>query len=447
MKKGIQISILFLFIVSLLLQNYLFSQTNQEPNNDKIIYRISINDAITPASMEKLIKAIKKANDEKANALIVQLDTPGGLMSSMDEMVKSIMNSKVPIITYIAPAGATCGSAGVFILLSSHVAAMAPATNIGSATPITMGGQENKSVNSQNEEALRKKILNHSIAKIKAIAEYNNRNAEFAVKTITEAANIPSTEALKIKLIDEIAITEEELLTKIHGKKIKTIEGEIELNTKNVKVIDIKDDFRNKILSLIANPNIAYMLIMIGMAGIMIEIQYPGLIFPGVIGAVSLVLGLYGLQTLPVNYTGFLLIFLGIIFLILELKVVSYGLLAIAGVISILLGAIWIADSMKQIEQTSLAIILSTTIIVIGLFILILRKVIQASKKQVISGEQVLFTEIGEAVSDISPNDGKIFIHGEYWNAISDDIIQKGTKVKIIERNGFLVKVKKIDEK
>ncbi len=446
MKKRFKPFILFAFFIFFNFENNVFPEIQNKQLNEDIIYKIVISDAITPASMEKLIKAINKANTDKANALIVQLDTPGGLMSSMDEMVKSIMNSKVPIITYIAPPGATCGSAGVFILLSSHVAAMAPATNIGSATPITMGAQENKNENSQNEEALRKKILNHSIAKIRAIAEYHNRNVEFAIKTITEAANIPSTEALKIKLIDEVAITEEELLTKIHGKKIKTIQGEMELNTKNVKVIDLKDDLRNKILSLIANPNIAYMLIMIGMAGIMIEIQYPGLIFPGVIGAISLVLGLYGLQTLPVNYTGFLLILLGIIFLILELKIVSYGLLAIAGIISILLGAIWIADSMKEIEQTSLAIILSTTIIVVGLFILILRKVIQASKRQVISGEQILFTETGEAVSDISPTEGRIFIHGEYWNAISDDFIEKGSKVKIIERNGFLLKVKKIDE-
>jgi membrane-bound serine protease (ClpP class) len=436
--------ILFTFVIVLGIITNLYSE---EKNQKKeFIYKVIINDAITPASMEKLIKAIEYANQNNANALLVQMDTPGGLMSSMDEMVKAIMNSKVPIITYVAPPGSTCGSAGVFILLSSHLAAMAPATNIGSATPITIGNGQNQENKNQNEEALRKKILNHAIAKIKSIAEYYGRNVDFAIKTITEAANIPSTEAYKIKLIDEIAITEQELLNKIDGKIVKTIEGEKTLKTKDVEIIELKDDLRNKILSIIANPNIAYLLIMIGMAGIFIEIQYPGLIFPGVIGAICLVLGLYGLQTLPVNYTGFLLIFLGIIFLILELKIVSYGLLAIAGIISILLGIIWIADSMKEIKETSITFMISTTFIILLVFFIVLERVIKASKNKIVSGDKAIFYEIGEAITDITEESGKIFIHGEYWNAISDDFIPKGSKIQPIERNGMILKVKKIDD-
>lgn len=418
----------------------------QEMTKQPFIYKIIISDAITPASMEKLNKAIQKANQDNANALLIQLDTPGGLMSSMDEMVKSIMNSRVPIITYVAPPGATCGSAGVFILLSSHVAAMAPATNIGSATPITMGGTTGNNQDPKNQEALREKIMNHSIAKIKAIAEYYGRNSQFAIKTITEAANIPSTEAYKIQLIDAIAITEQELLNQINGKTVKTVDGEKVLQTKDINIIELKDDLRNKIQSIIANPNIAYLLIMIGITGIMIEIQYPGLIFPGVIGAISLVLGLYGLQTLPVNYAGFLLIFLGILFLILELKIVSYGLLSIAGIISIILGIIWIAESMKEVEETSIIFLFTTTFVIIGLFLFILRKVIKATKNKVVSGDQILFEDIGEAITEINQEKGKIFIHGEIWNAISKEIIPKGSRVQPYERIGMTLKVKKVDE-
>ncbi len=436
-------NLLHIFVVFLLSNLMLFSQ-----EKESTIYKITIQDAITPASMEKLQKAIRKANEE-AYALLIELDTPGGLMSSMDEMVKSIMNSRVPIITYVAPPGATCGSAGVFILLSSHVAAMAPATNIGSATPITIGNPQNPSQNKDNpdEEALRKKILNHSIAKIQSIAEFYNRNSQFAVETITKAANIPSTKAYELKVIDELAFSEQELLEKIHNKKIKTIYGEIILSTKNKKIVELKDDFRNKILSIIANPNIAYLLMMIGIAGIMIEIQYPGLIFPGVIGAICLVLGLYGLQTLPVNYAGFLLIFLGILFIILEFKIISYGLLALAGLISILLGTIWIAESMKEVEQTSLSIIFTTTIIVAGLLIFILYKVIQTAKSKVRSGDTLLFSELGDAITDITQESGTVFIHSEYWNARTEgESIPKFSKVKPIKRENMTLIVKKVDE-
>lgn len=434
-----------LFLIYILL-HVVFPITSNEKEN--LIYKITIQDAITPASMEKLQKAIQKANDE-AYALLIQLDTPGGLMSSMDEMVKSIMNSKIPIITYVAPPGATCGSAGVFILLSSHIAAMAPATNIGSATPINMGNPQNPNQNQQNpdEEALRKKILNHSIAKIQSIAEFYNRNSEFAVETITKAANVTSTKAYELKVIDVLAISEQELLQKIHNKKIKTIYGEIVLSTKDKKIVELKDDLRNKILSIIANPNVAYLLMMIGIAGIMIEIQYPGLIFPGVIGAICLILGLYGLQTIPVNYAGFLLIFLGILFIILEFKIISYGLLALAGIISILLGTIWIAESMKQIQDTSLAIIFTITFVIVGLLVFILYKVIQSVKSKVRSGDPLLLSEVGKAITDITKDSGTVFIHSEYWSAKTEgEVIPKDSRVMPIKRENITLIVKKVDE-
>ncbi|MFN3603441.1 MAG: NfeD family protein [Leptonema sp. (in: bacteria)] len=432
------------FFLSLLL--LFFPLYSNEKQN--IIYKIKINEAITPASMEKLQKAIQKANEE-AYALLIELDTPGGLMSSMDEMVKSIMNSQVPVITYVSPPGATCGSAGVFILLSSHVAAMAPATNIGSATPINIGNPQNPSQEKDNkdEEALRKKILNHSIAKIQSIAEYYNRNAQFATETITKAANIPSTKALELKVIDVLAITEEELLQKIDNRKIKTIKGEMVLSTKDKKIVELKDDLRNRLLSVIANPNIAYLLMMIGIAGIMIEIQYPGLIFPGVIGAISLVLGLYGLQTLPVNYAGFLLILLGILFIILEFKIMSYGLLALSGIISILLGTIWIAESMKEIQETSLAVLFTSTFFVVGFLVFVIYKVYKSVKSKIHSGDSVLLSEVGEAITDITKESGKVFIHSEYWNARSEEgIIEKNSKIQPIKREGMVLIVKKIDE-
>ncbi len=439
---------LYIMILLFLVKSPEIKSENFKPG--EFIYKVTITEEITPASMEKLKKAIEKANQDQAKALLVFLDTPGGLMSSMDEMVKDIFNSKVPIITFVAPPGATCGSAGVFILLSSHIAAMAPATNIGSATPISigtpMGPQQDKRENDSDAESLKKKILNHAKAKIQAIAEYHNRNTEFAIKTVSEAANIPSTKALEIRLVDVIATTQEELLKKIDGKTVKTIEGEKTLKTKDITVIDIKDDLRNRILRIIANPYISYLLIMFGILGIFVEIQNPGLILPGVIGAISLLLGLYGLQTIPVNFTGFLLIILGIIMLILEIKILSYGALSLGGLISIIIGIILLAESFDNLKMETLIFLSFFTFLVAGLIVWITYKVVKVSRRKSITGNEALLSEIGEAITDITPISGKIFIHGEYWNAISEDkTIPRGKKVKPLEIQGLTIKVKEFD--
>lgn len=445
----------------------------EQPAAEKYLYRVSIKGAITPATMGTLRRAVEKANekatelrvagnnDPSAVALLVTLDTPGGLMASMDEMIRDIINSKVPVITYVSPPGASCGSAGVYILMASHVAAMAPATNIGSATPVQMspGVQEKPAPGEKTdripEEAgaddalnMKRKLLHHAIAQIRGLAEFHGRNASFAESTITRAENVTSTEALRLRAIDVLAISETELLQQIEGRTVRMTDGTITLSLKEATVVDVEDDFRDRLLLLIADPNLAYILMMIGIVGIMAEIQYPGSIFPGVIGSICLILGLYAMQTLPVNWAGFGLILLGFLFFILEVKIISYGMLSIAGAISILLGSILMAKSGDDVASVSLMTALTTSGLAMLVSLFLVYKAAQAMRRTPVSGEEALFQETGKVIHEVRENDGRIFIHGEYWNARSEDgsVIAVGSTIRPVRRDGMLLFVKVVTE-
>ncbi len=445
----------------------------EQPVAEKYLYRVSIKGAITPATMGTLRRAVEKANekatelrvagnnDPSAVALLVTLDTPGGLMASMDEMIRDIINSKVPVITYVSPPGASCGSAGVYILMASHVAAMAPATNIGSATPVQMspGGQEKPAPGEKTdripEEAgaddalnMKRKLLHHAIAQIRGLAEFHGRNASFAESTITRAENVTSTEALRLRAIDVLAISETELLQQIEGRTVRMTDGTITLSLKEATVVDVEDDFRDRLLLLIADPNLAYILMMIGIVGIMAEIQYPGSIFPGVIGSICLILGLYAMQTLPVNWAGFGLILLGFLFFILEVKIISYGMLSIAGAISILLGSILMAKSGDDVASVSLMTALTTSGLAMLVSLFLVYKAAQAMRRTPVSGEEALFQETGKVIHEVRENDGRVFIHSEYWNARSEDgsVIAVGSSIRPVRRDGMLLFVKVVTE-
>ena len=297
------------------------------------VYRVEISGPITPSAMESLSSAIRVAEDAHAAALLVVMDTPGGLVSSMDDMIRDILSSKVPVVTYVSPPGASCGSAGVYIMYASHIAAMAPATNIGSATPVQIGGSSPESEDPETGTAsdripetagaddalnMKRKMLNHSRAQMRALAEYHGRNKDFAVRSITHAENVTSSEAVRIGAIDLAVETEAELLAAIDGRTVRMADGPRKIEVKDARVERIEIDFRRSILNMLANPNVAMILMMLGMLGIFAEIYHPGAIFPGAIGAICLLLGLYAMQSLSVDYTGLALIALGVVFFILE---------------------------------------------------------------------------------------------------------------------------------
>ncbi len=424
------------------------------------VYRVVIKGAITPSATENLNNALYIAKKNHAEALIVIMDTPGGLMNSMDDMIRNILRSEVPVLTYISPPGAACGSAGVYIMYASHVAAMAPATNIGSATPVSVGGGASspekgskkkkegdripKVAGTDDAINMKRKLINHSRAQIRSLAQFHGRNAIFAEKTITQAINMTSKEAYKIKAIDILAPNEASLLKQVDGRIVRMSSGSHRLSLKDAKIITIKKDFRQSILDLIANPNLAHILMMLGILGIIAEIQSPGLIFPGAIGAISLCLGLYAMQTLSLSYTALGLLGLGFIFFLLEIYIMSYGLLSIAGILSLLLGSLMLVRNADEFTSLSLVLILSVSLFTGVLLSVLIYLVTKSQKAKPASGYEKLIEETAIAKTIINEHTGFVFIHGEVWQARADQEIAPKTSVRIISRKGLLLFVEAV---
>ncbi len=397
----------------------------------RIVHRIIIDGVINPVATEYIVKSIEKAEKENAELLLIQLDTPGGLMESMHRIMKAIQSSDIPIAVYVAPSGSRAGSAGVYITYSAHIAAMAPSTNIGSAHPVFGSGTEK--MDSTATETMMEKVVNDAVAKIKAVAKTRGRNVEWAEKAVHESANITETEALKLRVIEYIAPSVDSLLAMLDQKSITLDDGEIkQLKTRNATVITYEMSWRQRLLDTVTNPNIAYILMMIGMAGIMLEIYNPGSILPGVVGGVSLIIALYAMQTLPVNYAGLLLIIFAIILFLLEIKIPSFGLLTIGGIISMVIGSIMLFDSelpFLRIAWEVIAVVVSLTVL---FFIFAIGMAVRTHRKKPTTGQQGMIGEIGEVYKKLDPN-GTVIIHGEYWKAFSDSTINKGQRVKVVE--------------
>ncbi len=411
------------------------------------VYVIDVEGAITPASLEQLESGLDRAESDGAKALILQLDTPGGLATSMDSMIRRIMSARIPVMTLVAPPGAACGSAGVYILYSSHLAAMAPGTNIGSATPVMIGaGGETqkpaseeipKEAGADDQINLKRKQIHHAVAQIRSLAEYHGRNGDFAEKTVTEAANVTSTTALQIGAIELIASSPEELLAKAKGRHVRMTTGSLELNFEGAEIRKLDTGFRAQFLRLLAHPAVASILMMIGVLGILGEIQYPGSIFPGVVGSICLILGLYAMQTLPVNYAGFGLILLGIVLMILEVKVVSYGMLAVAGVVCFALGGVMIVRAGGEVERTTIALIAGSGLSIgaaIAAMIVLARS---AQRRPVQSGAEQMLSETGIAETEITATSGRARVHSELWQArTAGPAIPAGSTVRVTARHG-----------
>lgn len=404
----------------------------------KRVYTLRVDGPINPAVQEYISDGIEKAEREEAELLLILMDTPGGLDESMREIIKSMESSSVPVAVFVYPPGARAASAGAIIALASHIAAMAPATNIGAAHPVMMGGEK-------MDEEMKKKVLNDAVAFAKSLAKKHGRSEKWAEMVVKESISYTAEEALKEKVVEFIANNPEELLEKIHGYKVITVFGEKVLDTKNATLVEIEMGVREKILNIFSNPNIAYILLMIGMWGIFFELSHPGAIFPGVIGAISLILGLYSLHTLPVNFAGVALILLGLILFFAEIKITSYGMLALGGVISILLGTIMLFKSSPPYYRFSLKVVLPLFIFTVLFFGTLAYIAITAQFQRVLVGREALIGEEGEAITDISP-EGKVFVHGEYWDAISESPIKKGERVVVKEMKKFKLLVTKVTE-
>lgn len=399
------------------------------------VYVVTINDAISPGIAEYIKNSIDRAENEGAACLIIELDTPGGLAESMRLIIKDILGSTVPIVVFVAPRGARAASAGVMITMAADVAVMAPGTNIGAAHPVGAGG---KDISGKMSE----KVINDMVAHAKSVAEKRGRNPEWVEQAIRESVSVTETEALKENIIDFIAEDTDDLIRQLNGLKIAE-KGELKLD-KAEKVI-VKPSLRTNILKTISNPNIAYILLMIGLAGLYFELSHPGAIFPGVIGGISLVLAFFALQTLPVNYAGILLIVLAIIFFIMEMKIPSYGLLSVAGVLSLLLGSLMMFKGTGPDMRLSLKVLLPTLVLISGFFVFVAGLVFRAQLSKPKTGTKGLVGEIGIVKKALKP-EGKVFVHGELWNAKAQEEIDENSKVRVINVVNLMLEVELADK-
>jgi membrane-bound serine protease (ClpP class) len=400
------------------------------------VARVEVEGVISPVTVRIIGTAIDRARAEGDTALIIQLDTPGGLERSMRSIVQRILNSDVPVIVYVAPTGARAASAGVFITMAAHVAAMAPATNIGAAHPVTVGG------GSPDKESM-KKIENDAAAFARTIATTRGRNVEWAERAVRQSVSATEREAVRLRIVDLIAESTTDLLEKVDGRTVKTPKGDVVLRTRGAEVRPIAIGLRDRVLNVITDPNVAYVLMMLGMLGLFFELSNPGLILPGVIGGISLILAFFAFQSLPINYAGLLLILFGIVLFIAEIKVVSHGILAIGGVVSMLLGSLMLYEAPTPDLRVSWWVILPTVGVTAGVFIVALAAGVRALASRPTTGVSGLVGHTGVARSALAP-EGQILISGELWRAVADGgSVAEGETVRVVAVEGLTLKVVK----
>jgi membrane-bound serine protease (ClpP class) len=403
------------------------------------VISIKIDGTINPVSEDFIQNSIEKAKNENAECLLIHLNTPGGLLKSTREIISHMLESPVPVVVYVSPGGAHAGSAGVFITLAAHIAAMAPGTNIGAAHPVSMQAQMDSTMN--------EKATNDAAAFIRSIAEKRNRNMTWAERAVRRSYSYSETEALQDSVIDLIAKDEKELLAAINGKTVSLNSGEKTLHTREAQVEIVKMSVWEKLLDIISDPNIAYILLLLGMYGIFFELYNPGAILPGIVGVIALILAFYSMHSLPVNYAGVALIVFALILFILEIKIVSHGLLAIGGVISLLLGSMMLIKSGSSLEMAriSRAVIISATAVTALFFLTIVGLGLRAQSRKVVTGLEGLIGDTAIVLDSLSPS-GTVRLQGEIWKAESlGRAIYAGEKVRVKEMKNFTLYVEPID--
>jgi len=402
-------------------------------SGDTRVNVIRVEGVINPVVAEFIEASIDKAIKDKAEALIIELDTPGGLDTSMRDIIKKMISSDVPVVVYIYPSGGRAASAGAFITIAAHIAAMTPGTNIGAAHPVGMGGKIDKT--------MMEKVENDAVAYIKSLAEKRKRNARWAEDAVRKSASITEKEALELKVVDIVSPDLNTLLKEIDGMKVDTPLGEKTLRTAGAKVVREEVGMRFKILKVLSDPNIAYILMILGFYGLFFELTNPGAILPGVVGALCLILAFYSFQVLPVNYAGLLLILLAIILFIMEVKLTSHGLLTIGGIISMVIGSLMLFESSAPFFKLSIMIVLPAAILTALFFTLTLSLAFKAYKRRPVTGAEGLVGMEGVAKTDVH-KEGTVFVHGEIWRAWSEEPIKEGAIVVVEKVEGLKLKVK-----
>lgn len=423
---------------------------------------LTVKGAIGPAISDYFIRGLARAEESGARIVILQMDTPGGFDHSMRDIISHILLSSVPVATYVAPVGSRAASAGTYILYASHISAMAPTTNLGAATPIQVGGMPGKSPESEpkpepetREEqsgkkdtpvpkgALERKMVNDAVAYIKALARRHGRNAEWAEKAVREAVSLTAEEALGEGVIDLVAPSMDELLQQIDGRQVVMESGTLTLATGNLVIERVDPDWRTQLLAVITDPNVAYILMLVGIYGLIYELANPGFFLPGVAGAICLLLALYTFHVLPINYAGLALMALGITFMVAEAFVPSIGALGIGGVIAFVIGSIILLDDEGM--RISLPLIIGTALLSAGFFIWLMSRLYAMSRKKVITGTEEMVGSIGEAMVDFT-DEGRVWVRGESWRALSPTPVKKGQKVQVLSQESLLLQVKIIEE-
>ncbi|MDO9528947.1 MAG: nodulation protein NfeD [Syntrophales bacterium] len=433
LNGGIRILVL-IFVISLFF--VMGSSLSFGEEKKPVFDVITINSAITPPVAKHIINAINQSSNEGSDGLIILLDTPGGLDLAMRDIIKGLLNSSIPVIVFVYPSGARAASAGVIITMAANVAGMAPGTNIGAAHPVALGA-------GKMDETMAEKVENDFVAYAKSIAKKRGRDTKWVEEAIRKSKSITAEEALKLNVIDFVVVDINQLLEKMDGKEVTLASGKIVLKTKGAIVNHRAMGLREKILTTLSNPNIAYLLLMIGLAGLYFEFAHPGVVLPGVIGGISLILSFYALQTLPVNYAGVLLIIFGIILFIAEIKIISHGMLTVAGIISLILGSLMLFESPAPALRVSLAVMLPTVAVTSLFFAGIITLALKAQMRKPVTGPEGMIGEEGNTITVVY-EDGKVFIRGEYWNAFSKELVEKGERVKVVGISGFKVEIEKI---
>ena len=447
-------------LLSVLLMNvtmaYAKDRVVQPLSKASVIVQLEINGVIGPATADYIERNLQKAIDNQAQAVLIKMDTPGGLDMSMRQIIKRIIASPIPVITYVTPGGARAASAGTYILYASHIAAMAPATNLGAATPVQIGGfgalDKNKEETDNNDgndqplaDPMAHKIVNDAAAYIRGLAEMHGRNEQWAEQAVRTAASLSASEALELNVIDIVARDVSDLFSQLQGRKLNVAGKELIFNTEQIEVQNIRPDWRSDFLAVITNPSIAYILLMVGMYGLVLEFSNPGSIVPGTVGAICLLLALYALQLLPVNYAGMGLIVLGIALMTAEAFAPSFGILGLGGIVSFIIGSVILMDTDVPGFGIDLGLVAGFALSSAAFFIIAIGLLLKSRHSPIVSGKEEMQGSIG-VVLDGFTGTGMIRVHSENWQAVCDQSLHKDEKVRVIAMDGLLLQVIPINQ-
>jgi membrane-bound serine protease (ClpP class) len=406
---------------------------------------VRVEDAIQPASAAFLERSLRWASREDLTAVVIELDTPGGLDSSMRRIVKAILASRVPVVVYVSPPGSRAASAGVFLMMAAHVAAMAPGTNIGAAHPVGIGGGLPGAGEAARDTTMWAKVTNDAVAYVRSLAEGSGRNVEWAENAVRESVSVSAEDALRLKVIDLIAQDRAQLLAALEGREVRVLGEPRRLALAGARIVERRPDLRDQVLGAIANPTIAYLLLLLGVLGLFFELSHPGTLFPGIVGALSLLLAFFALQMLPVRAAGVALILLSLVLFLLEIKITSYGALAMGAIAALLFGSLMLFDGAGGGARLSLGVILPTLVVVTGLCLFGVVMAVRAQGRRPVTGAEGLIGKRGEARTALDPH-GRVFVHGEIWNATGESPVALGQPVRVVRVEGLRLWVVPVSE-